>query len=428
MLKEIFLDNYKGFENQFLPISKANFFVGENSTGKSAIIKAIDVILKTNDTNFDNTQWFDTLFTDIKTIGSKKRAVHIGFSDMIRERFIEEDRFDKEGKLKTVKSEIFFYYRIGKSSDGFPQINKGIMYNTRTYSIIGFNITKNNVFLLNKRSTEKLSFQDFISKTNYFNFTNKKLFANEYLMQETSLHLLFMFAGEDKNKFINRFGGNTDSKLFSPIRSLPKAMYTRTRKNRFSALGEHMPNTLASSMFNDKHLSEMVNDFGKSSGLFDSISIKKLSKGINSNFTIQVVRANTSTRIDQVGTGVSQVLPIICEVLNGKSDVIYLLQQPELHLHPKAQSSLGKFFYDIKEKDNNFSFIAETHSEYLIDSFRRHTTYKNNEEVLIQFFTSENSKKRVYTVFVDKHGKYYGEGLMKYREFYLNESIRNISL
>ena len=45
------------------------------------------------------------------------------------------------------------------------------------------------------------------------------------------------------------------------------------------------------------------------------------------------------------------------------------LEQPELHLHPKVQARLGDFFLAISllGKQN----IVETHSEYLIDRFRR---------------------------------------------------------
>ena len=42
-----------------------------------------------------------------------------------------------------------------------------------------------------------------------------------------------------------------------------------------------------------------------------------------------------------VGYGVSQALPVLTELLREDCSPVFLLQQPEVHLHPSAQAALG---------------------------------------------------------------------------------------
>ena len=44
-MKTLYLDNYKGFVKTFIPCLDVNFFVGENSTGKTAILNLLNIIL-----------------------------------------------------------------------------------------------------------------------------------------------------------------------------------------------------------------------------------------------------------------------------------------------------------------------------------------------------------------------------------------------
>ena len=38
VIKTLFLENYKGYKRVFLPLVDVNFFVGENSSGKTAVL------------------------------------------------------------------------------------------------------------------------------------------------------------------------------------------------------------------------------------------------------------------------------------------------------------------------------------------------------------------------------------------------------
>jgi hypothetical protein len=66
-----------------------------------------------------------------------------------------------------------------------------------------------------------------------------------------------------------------------------------------------------------------------------------------------------------VGFGVSQVLPIIVQSLLSKGKNL-LIEQPELHLHPRLQAELGDLFIDSALGDSKNTLIIETHSEHLL--------------------------------------------------------------
>lgn len=68
-----------------------------------------------------------------------------------------------------------------------------------------------------------------------------------------------------------------------------------------------------------------------------------------------------------VGVGASQLVPVVVLVLGAPPNSIVLLEQPELHLHPKVQSRLGDFFAWARQ---DVSLIVETHSEYLVTRLR----------------------------------------------------------
>ena len=65
-----------------------------------------------------------------------------------------------------------------------------------------------------------------------------------------------------------------------------------------------------------------------------------------------------------VGFGISQVIPVVVGTLDDTSQ-IFVVEQPELHLHPAAQVALGDVFIDGR-KNGNRTMLIETHSEHLL--------------------------------------------------------------
>ncbi|MDE0466708.1 MAG: AAA family ATPase [Candidatus Poribacteria bacterium] len=68
--------------------------------------------------------------------------------------------------------------------------------------------------------------------------------------------------------------------------------------------------------------------------------------------------------IADVGIGVSQVLPILVAVIAAEPGQLVYLEQPELHLHPRAQIALARVLADAAKR--GVRVVAETHSSLLL--------------------------------------------------------------
>jgi predicted ATPase len=169
---------------------------------------------------------------------------------------------------------------------------------------------------------------------------------------------------------------------------------------------------------------ELIESFGLKSGLFNSISIKPFGKDSSSPFEIDIIINSSSFKIANVGYGISQVLPIIVEKLARSKNTVFAIQQPEVHLHPKAQAALGDFIY-FANQNTNMIFFIETHSEYLINRFRlnvhRNKEKKSKSQVL--FFERTENGNKVHTIEIEGDGKYSEDQPASFKDFFIKEEI-----
>jgi predicted ATPase len=80
--------------------------------------------------------------------------------------------------------------------------------------------------------------------------------------------------------------------------------------------------------------------------------------------------------LPDVGFGISQVLPVLVQLFYAPANSIIIMEQPEIHLHPKAQALLADVMIDaIKSRENgkerNIQLIIETHSEHFLRRLQR---------------------------------------------------------
>lgn len=77
-------------------------------------------------------------------------------------------------------------------------------------------------------------------------------------------------------------------------------------------------------------------------------------------------RSDTVVSHRDVGVGISQIIPILATAMSLKGKTV-AIEEPESHLHPKAQAELADVFINSAlDGKNNNSFIIETHSETLL--------------------------------------------------------------
>ena len=203
--------------------------------------------------------------------------------------------------------------------------------------------------------------------------------------------------------------------------------------------GADVPSRFASLQFQDKAewaaIKAKLDAFGRESGLFDDFTVKQLTRVEGGPFQLQVRkfgkrgRKGPKRNLTDVGFGVSQVLPVLAALFRTNGPSMFLLQQPELHLHASAQAALGSLFCRTAEAGRQL--IVETHSEYIVDRIRmdlrdRHTTLPP-DDVSILFFERSDRDVRIHSLRFDKQGNVLGapDG---YGQFFMDEVRRSVGL
>ena len=222
----------------------------------------------------------------------------------------------------------------------------------------------------------------------------------------------------------------------APLRSKPKRTYDPIRETA-SPEGEHIPMLMMRLDRTDKARWDRLHDglveFGRSSGLFSDIKVKRHGKQMSDPFQLQVkVRSGHNANIMDVGYGVSQSLPILVDIMavNGTSqgqrrrtsERTFLLQQPEVHLHPRGQAELASLFVEAFKKRHS-RFLIETHSDYIIDRVRisvRQGLLKP-DDVSILYFEPKGNAVEIHNMSLDEAGNL-EDAPAGYREFFLKET------
>ena len=203
--------------------------------------------------------------------------------------------------------------------------------------------------------------------------------------------------------------------------------------------GADVPSRFASLQFRDKAewaaLKEKLDAFGRESGLFDDFSVRQLTGVEGGPFQLQVRkfgkrgRKGPGRNLMDTGFGVSQVLPALAALFRADGPPMFLLQQPELHLHPSAQAALGSLF--CRTAAAGRQLIIETHSEYIVDRIRMDIRDKRTDlkpdDVSILFFERSDLDVRIHSLRFDDQGNVRNapDG---YGRFFMEEVRRSVGL
>ncbi|MDB9313719.1 AAA family ATPase [Spirulina sp. CS-785/01] len=165
-----------------------------------------------------------------------------------------------------------------------------------------------------------------------------------------------------------------------PIRDYPERFYIATNQSdsQVGKSGKMMTNLL----FKNPELLDQVNQKFKDFEIhyqLQPVSFTPSEEGLKSDvYTIRLVdKNNVNVSLLDVGFGISQVLPVITQSVLSEGKTI-LMEQPELHLHPKLQTELGDLFIESAQKN---TLIIETHSEHLMLRIMRRMRETFQEEL-----------------------------------------------
>ena len=229
----------------------------------------------------------------------------------------------------------------------------------------------------------------------------------------------------------------------APVRSQPKRTYDPARATP-DPEGDYVPMYLAQLALREpktwQSLKGRLQEFGSQSGLFTEIDVRRLGKVESAPFHIRLRNASNQRKgpfrnLVDVGYGVSQVLPLITELLRHDGPSLMLLQQPEVHLHPSAAAALGSLFCEVvahsmRDRMAGRQIVVETHSDFIIDRVRMAVRDKaaglTPENVSILYFKREEQTVQIHSISVDRLGNIEGapDG---YRKFFMEELRRSMS-
>lgn len=92
-----------------------------------------------------------------------------------------------------------------------------------------------------------------------------------------------------------------------------------------------------------------------------------------------------------IGFGISYVLPIIVEGLNAEVGSTMIVENPEAHLHPAAQTAIGEFLAMISH--SGIRVVMETHSEHVVNGVQLYVAEhpEFSPQVIINNFSTDES-------------------------------------
>ncbi len=418
---ELIIENVRSFVGRHdIPIRPLTLLVGENSSGKSTLLSLLSAVsdpfgfpfrpsLNSPPYNLGN---FDT----IATSGIKKSEhadyFRIGYtvhdwdedkkSDIIA-RYLNRNGAIELADLEAVRNltsaKITFEHNMGHTNIGWSAriANDNLAPYHYTFGAEispAFNLYSLMGALPGARS-------GFLSKEDRMNPTPERLLFRTF----TSLFDDYMLNG---------------TVSLAPVRMEPKRTYDIITED-FSPKGEHIPFVLPS-LLNDVNRRKILENFGAESGLFKKIEVSRLGNYNTDPARVMVTGSGPTANLIDTGYGVSQALPVLVESIRARPDTMLLLQQPEVHLHPRAQAALGTLFVELIKAENK-QFVVETHSDYIIDRVRIEVAKGNiaAEDVQILYFEKPKNATRIYPITMDEIGNLQ-DVPPTYRAFFLEEA------
>ena len=149
----------------------------------------------------------------------------------------------------------------------------------------------------------------------------------------------------------------------------------------------------------------------KKMGLIEEYRINRIENRQDYEVKVKIKGSSEYVSLPDVGFGVSQVLPVIVQLFYAPSGSVIFIEQPEIHLHPKAQTLLADVIIDAvnmreNSEDRKIQVIIETHSEYLLRRLQMRISDKTmkSEDLRAYFAHNKTSGSVLEELKVDTYG------------------------
>lgn len=442
MLKSISLTNYKCFNKirvdngDELELSPLTILCGVNSSGKSSILKSLLMLKQSfEDNSVSNYMLFNGKYIDNGSFDeilydkSKDRDFTISNTFEISKTY---DRITKDITNLRDLRRLYYNNSIQKFVIKYSVsvINgDNLVYSNRLKKIaININIYKDNLIDL----TSEIILENTTKNKYTIHFKNIPDVSGKigsHIIEDCSCYFggmsLNSIYKDNMNDIIKLFIPTITSifnivsiqylqvRYIAPLRENPKRRYIADKNvNDVGIAGELAPLLLnkisrkkwrgicAPNSEDDFRLSNYMpdkNDFSFINILNSWMHYLELGgisiDGSNNQKDIIKVRINNHN-ITDVGFGVSQSLPILTEGIFLSPSQTLLLEQPEIHLHPKMQMRMADFLLSLSVQ--NKSIIVETHSDHIINRIvRRYMEDEGVRDKIKIYFLDESTITKV---------------------------------
>lgn len=437
MIKNIQLKNFKSFKKAGnIDIGKINVFVGPNSSGKSSFIQGL-LLLKNAiqcvvDENYKGLEGdYRSLVYDKDTHNKLQYKMSFNEDEQTKESIdksiIEED-FPDISKEEIAK--IKEYYEQIKLIDMSVTLrvaddsNNNIL-NTDGLEINTFEVTtkcnlKVVIFIKDEQYRLKLNGIEIddldISNTCKFYFKmNKKSFVGDSEKLKNEIFLTYSILEKLESTLIN-----FSSKIIymASLRTDFLRSENIGKDDKTSRVGSRGQHTLSALMDIDrcceknceiKYKKAKIDYWLDEFDLGDKIEVKKMGTDKYS-IMIRNKYLDIYSNILDVGIGTSQLLPLIIESVNSANDSFIIIEEPETHIHPKAQAKLSDLFVGCANDDNK-KFIIETHSIFLVTQLQILIASGEiaAEDVKVYFFDQDEEGTNITNMILSKNGQFEDE-------------------
>ena len=442
----LFVDNFRGFRDTCVPITDVNFLVGENSTGKTSILSLIKLFSGPSflfGHDFDDEGVSFRHFADmVSAHSSDPNYFHIGFA--------------AESEGRKTGGEVTGWLFTFKEHQGQPKLARCAF--CRGAETITLKFGKAVYFKTGVRP-EPSAAHDVIARLRSEGMGEHEASTEGYQKLDAppglGSRIPIVFALSLVNDLIKKKKGSGENDLtkkkkrsgefvlfqpemvppeltwFGPIRTEPKRTYDELLLD-FSSEGRHTPyliRKMLKSRTQATKLKAFIEEVGKASGLFQDVRIQNFGRGANPRFELDIVIDKQVLNILNVGYGVSQSLPIIVEFLARPKGTFFAVQEPEIHLHPRAQAALGDVMFQMATTDDK-RFLVETHSDFTIDRFRlnyrKHRGAKPDSQIL--FFERREQHNIVTPLTMGNTGELPSDQPDSYRRFFIREQLNLLGI
>lgn len=468
-MDRIALKNYRCFkEEQSARLAPLTLLVGENSTGKTTLMTMIralwDAVLEDAIPDFTEPPFNLGNFNDIIHLDSKSQDIPSSFVGRITAD--PSNKAKNALKNKSYTSEVTFSNlrerpvpSQRKYSNGISSIEQNFEENGAQNFIVQ---TARGMWRVTSTDTQRHANIGRRADTMYpIELLHWRLADLEENPERSStkaepLNSASRIEIEDVDDIHNLIHGGgssyhlharTDQTLHRPFAtSAVRVEAGRTYDFGSTSLdpfGRNIPSHLAwlASREKDhwKFLKQRLERFGADSGLFNALRVVQLKRnstatdGAIGPFQVLVRKHNGRRKgnyrnIVDMGYGVGQILPLVVQLLHQEAPDIMLLQQPEVHLHPRAAASFADLLCEVaSQPGRKRKVIVETQSDFIIDRIRM--SPRNGEfdlapeDISILYFEYTDGIAQIHQMGVDERGNLLDrpDG---YREFFLDESRR----